>query len=190
MGRREIPWEEFRTSYTGITIEIRPTDQFKPEGHRYSIVKSIAAKLSTAKLAVLFVFVLDLCMIVPGLATPVFSQIFLDEILSLKHPDWLFNFMLAMGVTLVLTGLMTTLRSVVLTRWQRKLMLVDSSKFFWHLLRLPMQFFHQRYAAEVAGRVQFNDMVAEVLSGPAASAILDLFVAVFFLLLLLMMQQP
>ena len=87
MGRRQVPWEEFRTSYTGITIEIRPTDQFKPEGHRYSIVKALAEKLSTAKLAVMFVVVLDLCMIVPGLATPVFNQIFLDDILSLKHAD-------------------------------------------------------------------------------------------------------
>ncbi|MBQ9479579.1 MAG: ATP-binding cassette domain-containing protein, partial [Selenomonadaceae bacterium] len=185
MGRRQVPWEEFRTSYTGITIEIRPTDQFKPEGHRYSIVKALAEKLSTAKPAVMFVVVLDLCMIVPGLATPVFNQIFLDDILSLKHADWAFNFMLAMAVAVALTGAMNALRTFVLTRWQRKLMLVDSSKYFWHLLRLPMAFFNQRYAAEVAGRVQFNDAVAEVLSGPAASALLDMIVALFFLLLLL-----
>ncbi|MBR1579867.1 MAG: NHLP family bacteriocin export ABC transporter peptidase/permease/ATPase subunit [Selenomonadaceae bacterium] len=185
MGRRRVPWEEFRTSYTGITIEIRPTDKFKPEGHRYNIVKALAEKLSTAKLAVMFVVVLDLCMIVPGLATPVFNQIFLDDILSLKHADWAFNFMLAMAVAVALTGAMNALRTFVLTRWQRKLMLVDSSKYFWHLLRLPMSFFNQRYAAEVAGRVQFNDAVAEVLSRPAASALLDMIVALFFLMLLL-----
>ena len=48
-----------------------------------------------------------------------------------------------------------------------------------------MQFFHQRYAAEVAGRVGFNEAIAGVLSGPAATAALDLVVAVFYLLLLL-----
>ena len=48
-----------------------------------------------------------------------------------------------------------------------------------------MQFFHQRYAAEVAGRVDFNESIAGVLSGPAATAVLDLLVAVFYLLLLL-----
>ena len=68
MGRRQIPWAEFRTSYTGITIEIRPTEKFRPEGHRYSVVRAIADKLSRDRAAVLFVIVLNLCMIVPGLA--------------------------------------------------------------------------------------------------------------------------
>ena len=47
-----------------------------------------------------------------------------------------------------------------------------------------MQFFHQRYAAEVASRVNFNESVSGVLSGSAATAVLDFFVALFFLFLL------
>jgi NHLM bacteriocin system ABC transporter peptidase/ATP-binding protein len=113
------------------------------------------------------------------------SQIFLDDILTRKHPDWMTNFCLAMTFSFVISGIMTWLRAVVLTQWQRKLTLADSSSYFWHLLKLPMQFFHQRYAAEVAGRVGFNESIAGVLSGPAATAVLDLFVAVFYLLLLL-----
>ena len=77
------------------------------------------------------------------------------------------------------------MRAVILTKWQTKLTLSDSSSYFWHLLRLPMAFFHQRYAAEVAGRVGFNQSIAGVLSGPAATAVLDLLVAIFYLLLLL-----
>ena len=48
-----------------------------------------------------------------------------------------------------------------------------------------MQFFNQRYAAEVASRVSFNESIAGVLSGPAATAVLNLLVAIFYLLLLL-----
>ena len=48
-----------------------------------------------------------------------------------------------------------------------------------------MAFFHQRYAAEVASRISFNESIAGVLSGSAATAVLDLLVAVFFLFLLL-----
>ena len=95
------------------------------------------------------------------------------------------NLCLAMTVSFVVSGVMTWLRAVLLTRWQKKLTLADSSSFFWHLLRLPMQFFHQRYAAEVAGRIDMNESVAGVLSGSAATAVLDAFVAVFFLFLLL-----
>lgn len=185
MGRRTVKWDEFRTSYTGVALSVIPDENFKPEGRRYNIFKAVAEKLAQDKWAALFILLLNLGMIIPGLASPVFSQIFLDDILTRKHPDWMFNFCLAMTVSFLVCGTMTWLQAVILTRWQRKLTLADSSSFFWHLLRLPMQFFNQRYAAEVASRVNFNESIAGVLSGPAATAVLNLFVAIFYLLLLL-----
>jgi len=185
MGRRTVPWEEFRTSYTGVSLLIEPGPDFKPAGHRYNVFKDVAKKLLHDRWAMLFIIILELCAIIPGLAGPVMSQIFLDDILTRKHPDWMTNFCLAMTVSFILSGIIAWLRAVVLTQWQRRLTLADSSSYFWHLLKLPMQFFHQRYAAEVAGRVGFNESIANTLSGPAATAVLDLFVAVFYLLLLL-----
>ena len=185
MGRRTVPWDEFRTSYTGIALTVAPGPSFRPEGHRYHVSTDIARKLWHDREGMFFLLILGLCMIIPGLASPVMSQIFLDEILTGKHREWMTNLCLAMTVSFVVSGVMTWLRAVLLTRWQRKLTLADSSSFFWHLLRLPMQFFHQRYAAEVAGRIAMNESVAGVLSGSAATAVLDAFVAVFYLLLLL-----
>ena len=185
MGRRTVQWKDFRTSYTGVALKIVPNENFKPEGERYNIFKVVYKKLLQDKWAALFIILLNLGMIIPGLASPVFSQIFLDDILTKKHPDWMFNFCLAMTLSFVVCGIMSWLQAVILTRWQRKLTLADSSSFFWHLLRLPMQFFHQRYAAEVASRVNYNESIAGVLSGPAATAALNFFVAIFYLLLLL-----
>ena len=185
MGRRTVPFEEFRTSYTGVALRIEPGEGFVKEGKRYNVFADIWAKLREDKWAATFILILELCAIIPGLASPVMSQIFMDDILTRKHPDWMFNFCLAMTFSFLVTGAIAWLRAVVLTAWQRKLTLADSSSYFWHLLRLPMQFFHQRYAAEVAGRVGFNESIAGVLSGPAATAVLDLLVAVFYLLLLL-----
>ncbi|MBQ9486455.1 MAG: NHLP family bacteriocin export ABC transporter peptidase/permease/ATPase subunit [Selenomonadaceae bacterium] len=184
MGRRTVEWDEFLTSYTGISITVSPGENFQPAGHRYSVVKAIYQKLMQDKPAMLFLIILSLCMIIPGLASPIFSQVFLDEILTGKHREWMINFCVAMTISFIICGVMTWLRAVILTRWQQKLTLADSSSFFWHLLRLPMQFFHQRYAAEVASRVNFNESVAGVLSGSAATAVLDFFVAIFFLSLL------
>ncbi|HCB93321.1 MAG TPA: NHLP family bacteriocin export ABC transporter peptidase/permease/ATPase subunit [Selenomonas sp.] len=185
MGRRTVPMDEFRTSYTGVSLYIEPGEGFKKEGHRYNVFKDMARKLLEDRWAALFILILELCAIIPGLAGPVMSQIFMDEILTRKHLDWMTNFCIAMGISFVLSGIISWLRAVVLTQWQRKLTLADSSSYFWHLLKLPMQFFHQRYAAEVAGRVGFNESIAGVLSGPAATAVLDMFVAIFYLLLLL-----
>ncbi|MBQ3644547.1 MAG: NHLP family bacteriocin export ABC transporter peptidase/permease/ATPase subunit [Candidatus Riflebacteria bacterium] len=185
MGRRTVEWENFVTSYTGIALKITPDAGFVKEGGRYNVFKEVAKKLFLDKWALLFIILLEFCAIIPGLASPVFNQIFMDDILTKKHPEWLVSFCLAMILSFVLTGVISLLRSIILTRWQRKLTISDSSSYFWHLLRLPMNFFHQRYAAEVAGRVAFNESIAEVLSNTAATAVLDLVVAVFYLLLLL-----
>ena len=185
MGRRTVPWSEFVTSYTGIALTVRPSAKFKPAGHRYNVFKAVAVKLWKDKWGMTFLILLGLFMIVPGLASPVFSQVFLDDILTGKHRDWMPNLCVAMTLSFIVSAVLTWLRAVLLTRWQRKLTLADSSSFFWHLLRLPMHFFHQRYAAEVAGRISMNESVAGVLSGSAATAVLDAFVALFFLLLLL-----
>ncbi|MBR4383634.1 MAG: hypothetical protein IKP64_08760, partial [Selenomonadaceae bacterium] len=120
MGRRTVKWEEFRTSYTGVALRVVPNENFKPEGRRYNIFKAVAEKLTQDKWAVLFVLLLNLGMIIPGLASPVFSQIFLDDILTKKHPDWMFNFCLAMTVSFIVCGVMNWLQAVILTRWQQK----------------------------------------------------------------------
>ena len=185
LGKRQIPLEEFKTSYTGVCLRIIPKENFKPSGRRYNVFKEIAKKLYEDKYAALFAMILGFCMIVPGLAQPVFNQIFLDDILTNCHPDWLSKLCSAVAVSMVLSCAMNWMRAVLLTQWQKKLTLVDSSQFFLHLLKLPIQFFQQRQAAEVASRIGFNESVAGVLSGSAATAILDFFVAIFYLFLLL-----
>ncbi len=184
-GQRTVKLDDFRKSYTGIAIAMEPGPDFKPEGKRYNVFKDVFLKLSEDKWAATFVILLELCAIIPGLASPVMSQIFMDDILTRKHLDWMTSFCIAMTASFIISGVIALLRAVVLTNWQRKITLADSSSYFWHLLRLPMQFFHQRYAAEVAGRVSFNQSIANVLSGPVATALLDFFIALFYLLLLL-----
>ena len=190
MGRRTVTWDEFLTSYTGVYMKITPSENFKPEGEPYSIVKTVAAKLKEDKWALIFLMVLGLCMIIPGLAIPVMGQIFIDDVFSLKHADWIVKLLNAMFGTMILLGIMTAMRAAVLTYWQKKLTIADSSGFFWHVLRMPVAFFQQRYAADIASRIQFNESTAEVLSNQAATALLDLLVALFYLLLLFQYSVP
>ena len=190
LGRRKVPWADFLTSYTGIYLNIRPGEGFVQEGHPYNVAKAVAEKLAEDKWALLFILILGLCMVIPGLAVPVMNQIFIDDVFSMKHPEWTTKLLLAMAAAAILSGVMNAMRAVVLTYWQKKLTLADSSSFFWHVLRLPVTFFQQRYAADVASRIQFNESNAAVLSGQAATALLDMFIALFYLGLLVQYSVP
>ena len=184
VGHRTIPWADFLTSYTGIALQIRPGKNFHRQGHKYNIVSVLSKKLLKDKRALSFLLIICACFVIPGLATPVFSQIFLDDILPGRHPTWLPSLLLAMLGTIILESLLTWLRAWCLTKWQTKLTLADSSRFFWHVLQLPMHFFQQRFGGEVASRVAFAESTASVLTGSAATAIMDFFIALFYLLLL------
>jgi ATP-binding cassette subfamily C protein len=64
--------------------------------------------------------------------------------------------------------LQAALRFVQLTYLRRLKVLLSiklSSQFMWHLLKLPAQFYAQRYAGEIANRSALNEKLAGVLSG-------------------------
>ena len=183
-GHRTVAWEEFESSFTGIALRLKPGPDFQRGGALPGMISVLAKRLGGQEKSLAFALLTGAGLIVPALAIPVFSQVFLDDVLSRRHADWIFNLLLAMGLAAVLQGALTWLRAWCLTRWQGALTIGESSRFFWHLLRLPMEFFQQRYSGEVASRVQFNEAVAAVLTGQAATAVLDVAVAAFFLILL------
>jgi ABC-type bacteriocin/lantibiotic exporter with double-glycine peptidase domain len=55
-----------------------------------------------------------------------------------------------------------------LLRFQTKLVLLMATRFFWHLLKLPLTFFTQRAPGEVAWRLMLNDNIANVITGELA----------------------
>jgi NHLM bacteriocin system ABC transporter peptidase/ATP-binding protein len=184
-GHRTVDMDEFRRAFTGIALFMKPGSGFKRGGKKFSVINAVARKLALEKGALAFVFVVGLLMILPGLARPVLDQVFVDEILSGRHADWTLNLMIAMGVAFFMSGICSFLRELTLIKWQTKLTLSDSSGFFWHVLKLPAAFFQQRFSGEIAMRVSFNETVANTLTGEAATAILDIFVAFFYLALLI-----
>lgn len=183
-GHRRIPMNDFRKSYTGVVLGFKPGPDFKKGGKKFNVFAAVGEKLLAEKTTLAFVLLVGLMFVVPGLAYPVFNQIYIDDILSLRHTDWLTDLLLAMGLACVVEVVLTMLRNHCLVRWQAKLAIRDSANFFWHVIRLPMEFFQQRFSGEIAMRVGLNDAVAATLAGDAATVALDLFVALFFLVLL------
>ena len=183
-GPRKITLEDLDSSYSGVVLTFEPGPGFKKGGEKPNMRASLTRRLGDSHVALLYVMCVALLLVVPGLVVPTFTRIFVDDFLIGGHQWMVKPLLLAMGFTVILSTALTWLQEYYLLRLETKLALVHSSKFFTHLLRLPIPYFVQRYAGDVATRVGINDTVANVIAAKLAMTVIDVLVLVFYLLLM------
>lgn len=185
LGRRVVTEEEFNQSFTGITLTFKPTPDFKKGGQKPSIYAALQRRLQGSETALIYVILLGMALVLPGLAVPVFARIFVDDILLGSRDSWIMPLLAGMGLTAVLRGILTWLQQYYLLRLESKIALTSSGHFWWHILRLPVDFFNQRSAGDITSRMQSNDRVAGLMGGRLATTVLNLIMIVFYFALML-----
>ena len=88
--------------------------------------------------------------------------------------------LIGMAVTAMFRAGLTILRQSLLMRLQAKLAVVTTSRFLWRVLALPLEFFTQRHAGDIASRVAANETIAGLLSSGIASNALSLMSVLLF----------
>ncbi len=184
-GSRVVTEEEFSQSFTGIAITFAPTPQFQKEEKKPSLISALKKRLKGSETALIYIILVGLALVIPGLAIPVFVRIFVDDILLGGRDSWVIPLMLGMGITAVLRGVLTWLRQYYLLRLETKIAITTSGQFLWHILRLPTEFFSQRFAGDITSRMQSNDRVAKLLSGQLATTALNFVMIIFYFVLML-----
>jgi NHLM bacteriocin system ABC transporter peptidase/ATP-binding protein len=179
-GPRTCTFEEFDDSYSRIVMTFERTPEFKPQGTPPSVLAGLIPRMKPYKLAATYFVISALFLVIPGLAMPAFTQIFIDEIVVGSRSDWLAPLLFVMAIVAVLTYWLTALQEYYLLRYQTVLALSDSAKFFHHILRLPSSFFAQRFGGEIGQRVMINDRIADVVAAKLSHAVVDLLQVVFF----------
>ena len=184
VGPRVITEEELDQAFTGVVMTFKPGPDFKPSGEPPKLIPALRRRLAGSRAALAFVLLAGLGLVIPGLAIPVFSKLFVDGVLLEGHVEWLRPLLLAMGFTALALGLLTWLQQSYLLRLETRLAVGASSRFFWHVLRLPTEFFSQRYAGDISARVGINDRVAQLLSRDLATNTLGALLVVFYAVVL------
>jgi NHLM bacteriocin system ABC transporter peptidase/ATP-binding protein len=184
-GPRSVPEAEFDQAFTGVAMTFERGEDFKPGGERGGMVAPLARRLKGLSPALAFVILAGVSLLVPGLVAPTFTKIFVDEVLVKGLSSWLRPLLLLMAATAVVSFCLTALQQRYLLRLENRLSLGTSSQFFWHTLRLPVEFFNQRYAGEIGNRVAINDKIARLLSGDLATTALNLMVIAMYAVLML-----
>ncbi|NJL23464.1 MAG: NHLP family bacteriocin export ABC transporter peptidase/permease/ATPase, partial [Leptolyngbyaceae cyanobacterium SM1_3_5] len=179
-GAIAVSNQAFDEGYTGVVLVIEPGVDFQPGGKKPSVISALHDRLSGSIGALLYCVLAGFLLVFPNLALPVFTQVFIDNILIRNRLDWLPYVLLGLLLVVGLQGLLTLLQLRYLRGLQIKLAVGMSSRFVWHVLRLPIGFYAQRYAGEISSRVNLNDTVADVLSGRLTTTVISAVLVVFY----------
>ncbi|NPV91243.1 MAG: NHLP family bacteriocin export ABC transporter peptidase/permease/ATPase subunit [Firmicutes bacterium] len=184
-GKRNVSYEELDMAFTGVVLTFEKGPDFKPQGQAKKTWRSLFNRLEGSGLALPYVYLVGLFLVIPGLVIPTFSKIFIDDILIGGKETWL----RALIWGIVITGLiqlgLSWLQNYYLLKLQTRIAITSAGKFLWHVLRLPVQFFSQRYAGDISARMQSNDRVAQFLSNQVASTFINCTMMVFYFLVML-----
>jgi NHLM bacteriocin system ABC transporter peptidase/ATP-binding protein len=183
-GPRVVSDAEFAAAFTGVVLVFEPGPEFRPGGTRRGLLGPLRRRLEGSELGLLYAVLVSLFLALPGLVVPVFTQVFVDYVLVRDLRGWIGPLLLGMALTAALRASLTWLQRRALLRLETKLALTSSYRFFRHVLRLPVEFFTQRYGGEVGSRVEMNDRIAQLLSGELAANLLNVLMAIFYIALM------
>ncbi|HST41292.1 MAG TPA: NHLP family bacteriocin export ABC transporter peptidase/permease/ATPase subunit, partial [Conexibacter sp.] len=183
-GPYVVSWAEFDSSFTGIALTMVPGDGFARHGSEPSVLAGLRRRMGGARGAIALCLIAGLGLLVPGVVVPAAVRIFVNEYLEAGQTSWLDVLVVVVAVAAVVQVALTWLQQITLLRLSTKLAVSMSTRFFEHLLRLPIAFFGQRYAGLLVTRVQVNDELAALLSSQLAAALLGLVTAVLYLVMI------
>jgi ABC-type bacteriocin/lantibiotic exporter with double-glycine peptidase domain len=188
-GRRVVSSEAFDRAFTGVALVCTPTPAFSPSGTPFSFVATCKRWTENSLGAIGLLFVVGLLLVVPGLALPALAQVVVDEILVNGFARWLTPLLLILAAVGVTRFALDATKRHVLARLQEKIALRAAADFVWRTLHLPMRFFTQRSAGELASRLLVYDVASGFFSREAPDAILDLLVVAFYVALMVVYSK-
>ena len=189
-GPRSVSLQELNDSFTGVALAFEKTVALQRTQKPSGLLAALRARTSNSRLAVLLILLLSVVIIIPGIVMPVFSKLFVDGIVIRQQEHWVIPLLLLYALTALLRALLTALRQSLMLRLEGKLVVVGAGKFMWHIMHLPVGFFLQRQAGEIATRVDAGGRVAKAIASDLANSVIDAASAAAFGLILLGYDLP
>lgn len=187
-GRRLVSWEEVSRSFTGVAVELRPTDTFssgKTERGRSGVLRDYARVILRSG-HVPQLLALSATIQLLGTATPLFTALLVDRIVPRRDYGLLLTVAAALVTVAAFSTLFTFVRSRLMVEVMSRIDARLTVSFVDHLMELPFSFLQNRSSGDLMLRMNSHVQIRNALTSTAFSAVLDgLFVLSYLVLMLL-----
>ncbi|MFH1725903.1 MAG: NHLP family bacteriocin export ABC transporter peptidase/permease/ATPase subunit [Elusimicrobiota bacterium] len=190
VGKRRVTRKEFDGAFTGIALILEPGPDFAREDRRPPRIPQLLAMLRGAKGGLLLVGALSLLLTLVGFGVPVFTQIFVDNVIVKGQADWRTLLLWGLALMVSLQLLTSFLRQRIMVNIRLKLGFSMIDRFVEHIMALPIHFYTQRGTGDLITRVRLNEDVRMLLSDLAVTALLDIVFVFIYLILMMLYDLP
>jgi ATP-binding cassette subfamily B protein RaxB len=180
-----MPMAEVSNHFTGVALELRPSDNFEPGKQRERLkLSQLWRRMTGMKRALALVLVLSLVLQAFVLASPYYMQIAIDNALPALDNDLLTVLALGFGLFTLINAGATLLRSFVLLVAGTTLGFGLASNIARRLFRLPIDWFEKRHTGDILSRFQSILPIQNMLTQGAIAALVDGAMAILTLALM------
>jgi len=174
LGVRRLRLKEIAHSFTGVALELSPTDGFQRKREKNllklsSLVSLRRPVMGALAQAILLSVIIELFV----LASPFYMQLVIDEAILKGDADLLTALAIGFGGVTLFQILAGALRSLTLQHVSISLGFDMAAKLFHHLVRLPLDWFHKRQVGDIQSRFQSVQPVQDFIANGAIAALLD-----------------
>ena len=176
--------EEFRKHFTGVCLTFRPTEKFEKSGQPTSILSYVRRNMKGSREGFWLTFIFALMAAFVALVTPLFTRIFLDDILSGNKNEWVPYFFAGMGIVALYQFFVVLLQTRYAKRVAGSLALKGNKEYLRHLFRLPMSFFAMRNVGDLQQRMHLNQSITHTLVEVLAPQLINITLLVLYVALM------
>ena len=182
VGLRRVSLKEAEALFTGVALELTPTDGFQRKREKNVLKLSTLAKLSPQTFGALAqAMLLSLIIELFVIASPFYMQLTIDQAVLKGDLDLLGALAIGFALVLVFNVVSTALRGLTLQFVSNVLAFEMQARVFHHMVRLPLDWFHKRQVGDIQSRFNAIDPIQQFIANGAISAILDGVLGIFVL---------
>jgi ATP-binding cassette subfamily B protein RaxB len=169
-----MPMADVSTHFTGVALELRPSNDFQPARQRERLrLSQLWQRMTGMRRSLLQVLVLTLVLQIFVLASPYYMQLAIDQALPALDTDLLTVLAFGFGLFMMINAGANLLRSFVLLVAGTTIGFGLASNVARRLFRLPIEWFERRHVGDILSRFQSVAPIQDLLTKGAVAALVD-----------------
>jgi ATP-binding cassette subfamily B protein RaxB len=174
VGVRRLPLSEFSRHFTGVALELQPTNEFVKQDETQNFpLLSLMGRVTGLRRGLIQLLLLGLALQLCALVAPFYMQWVIDEAILVADRDLLTVLGIGFLLLVVLQTAIGAVRGWITTALATDLNFQWFGNAFAHLMKLPLPYFEKRHTGDIVSRFTSIHTIQHSLTTQFVEGIID-----------------